>query len=216
MSANQGQYSEELGLQSIKKSIENEAKLRHDIILSEGKKEAEKIIKEAKSEAEKTKNKLFSDAKNQANQHKQQRISKIKLESQMNFLKFREEVIDNILVDLQTDLQKFTKTKEYPKVLERFLLESALAIGGGDLEILMKKEDQTHLSDALLSKISKEVNTEIGVVTKFSFGKPLTNTIGGLKTFRKDGKILVDDTFEARINRKIDVIRNTVVEKLLS
>lgn len=202
------------GLALIKKSIEAEAKTKADLIVKEAKAEAEAILKDARAEAEKLKASLLAEQESKAKQILQKEISKKRLAGKMEVLETREQVIESLMTDLRTELQKYTKDKAYAKTLETLFMEAALAIRGGDLVLSLRDEDKPIFSKEKLSELAKKVEKETGTPTTIELAEGSLKTIGGLKVSAKDGSVWVDNTFESMIERQYDDLRIAIMQAL--
>ncbi len=202
------------GLALIKKSIEDEAKSKAALMVKEAKAEAETILKNAHKEAEKLKASLLREQENKAKQILQKEISKKRLQGKMEVLETREQVIESLMTDLRTELQKYTKDKKYAKTLENFFMEGALAIGGGDLVLELRDEDKPLFSKEKLAELAKKVEKETGNPTTVELADGSLKTLGGLKVSAKDGSVWVDNTFESKIDRQYDDLRIAIMQAL--
>ncbi len=203
------------GMARIKRSIEAEVKAKAEQIETEAKAEAARILEEAKAETEKLRIRILREQEAKAKQFMQMEISKKRLAAKMDYLQHRENMIDALFTDLKTELQKYTKNKEYGETLEKFLEESALAIGGGEMIVEMRSADKKLLPDEKLKAIAEKIEKETGVPTTFELSKTDLKTLGGVKVKAKDGSVSVDNTFEARMERLYDDLRVTMMNALV-
>jgi vacuolar-type H+-ATPase subunit E/Vma4 len=198
----------------MKEEIEAIAKAEADQIRSQGKLKGDQILADAKNEAKSIKKKILDQAKSEAEKNKVREISRKKLSIKMDYLQTRESVIDEIFVEAQSQLQKFTKSGDYQKFLETLLESSAESIGGGDLNVHLRKEDKGHFTKESLDKIAKNVSKSTGVDTKISVSDSNLNSLGGLQLIRSDNRLFVDNTFESRLERKNEKTRVGLLELL--
>jgi vacuolar-type H+-ATPase subunit E/Vma4 len=199
---------------SIKKVINAQAEESITKIKNDAQKEKDRILKSAKLEAEKIEKDKTNIAEANAKQNKLREVSRKKLSAKMEFLKLREEIIDSILVETRSAIQKFTQTDKYSNYLEKILEESATSIGGGNLKLELRKEDKSLLSKDILEKISESVTKSTGLATKFIVEKSDLQSIGGVNITRDDDKLMVNNTFESKLERNIDEIRVLILNAL--
>jgi V/A-type H+/Na+-transporting ATPase subunit E len=83
-----------------------------------------------------------------------------------------------------------------------------MEIGGGELIVLLKKEDVAKIKDSITS-IEKSVTEETGVNTTLEMGENI-NTIGGVVIKTKNGDIEVNNTIESRMLRFKKSLRSEV------
>lgn len=210
----EGKPDDDLALSRIKEEIEARAQRKAEKKVNEAKEKAKEIIQDAKDEAQQLKKKIINEAENDAAKAKTREISRKKLSVKMDYLETRESIIDEIQVEAKSQLQKFTKSKEYPEFLETLVKSTALSIGGGDLVLHLRTEDKSHLTKDSLAKIGKEVSKETDEDTTITVGNDNLNALGGIKMVRSDNKLFVDNTFETRLDRKSDDIREALLDLL--
>ena len=207
-----GRPDENLALTKFKEAIENQAKEKTDTILAEAKAQAKEIIKKSKKEIALIKSETITKAENEAKLAKTREVSRKKLSLKMDFLDAREQVIDEILIETKSKLQTYTQSKEYAEYLNRDLIISGKSLGGGNIIIAMRSDDKSHLSKESLAKISKEIYETTGVETELSVSDEDLTTIGGFKLIRSDGRLFIDNTFEAKLDRNKAEIRVSILD----
>lgn len=203
-----------LAFSNFKKEIESQANLRSKEIIQGGKEEATKIVEASKKEADKYKSDLLNKAKSEANQIKVREVSRKKLSAKMDYLEVRDRVFEELIVEAKSKLQAYTKSGEYSAFLKGILKESAVSMNGGELIIQLRSEDKSLLSQDILDSVAKEVKGSTGVDTIISISKDDLKALGGMKLIRSDNRLFVDNTFEARLARKEEDIRISLVEIL--
>ena len=204
----------QLAMSRMKEEIEKIANKEADSKLSEAKLQAEKIVADAKNESDAIKKRILDQARNEAETKKVREVSRKKLSVKMDYLQTREGLIDEIIVEAKSELQKYTKSKEYPGFLSKLVKSSALSIGGGDLVLHLRTEDKSHFTNDSLAKISKEVTAETGLDTSISVSDDNLNALGGIKLVRSDNRLLIDNTFESRLLRANEETRVALLEVL--
>lgn len=206
--------SRDLAMSRMKEEIEAIAKSEATDVVKQADEEAKQIIDGAKKEAERIKKGILDEAKSEAEKAKVREISRKKLAIKMDYLQTRESVLEEIIVEAQSQLQKFTKSKDYPGFLENLVKSSAISIGGGNLNIQLRKEDKSHFSKESLDKLAKEVSKVTAEETSFAVDDKNLDALGGIRVVRNDNKLYVDNTFESRLERKNEQIRVSLLEAL--
>ena len=82
------------------------------------------------------------------------------------------------------------------------------------LEVLVNPRDKGLLSEAEVSRISAETGKELGTSISLRVSEEPLTCIGGVVVRSADGKVRVDNTFEARIERFRETIRTHVAKEL--
>lgn len=200
--------------ESIKTVIIQEAEDKIKKIKENAEIERAKILQIGKKEAEKIKNEALAGAENKAQQMKRRETSRKKLSAKMDYLKLRDEIIENVLVETRAALQKVTKEPKYKDLLKKLLLESGLAIDGGKLHLSLKMDDASLFNATEIADIAKHIEEQTRNATSITLSQNAINTIGGLRLERADGKMWIDNTFETRMQRDAGDIRLAILKML--
>jgi V/A-type H+-transporting ATPase subunit E len=144
----------------------------------------------------------------------QQIISEAKMKSRRMELDSREEVIEESFKKAEEKLVKIASSEsaEYKESIKNIIIEAALEIGGGDLILLLKSEDEAKIKDSI-SEIENDVKAKTGKETNLEIGNNI-NTIGGTIIKTKNGDIEVNNTIEARMLRFKKSLRSEVARIL--
>lgn len=202
------------GTEKIVSSILSDAKFNADSISEEAENESKSILEEGKKIALMEKEKILEDSKKQSAMRYQQIISEAKMKSRRMELDSREEVIEESFKKAEEKLEKIASSEsaEYKKSIKNIITEAALEIGGGDLIILVKQEDETKIKDSI-SEIENNIKAKTGKETNLEMGSNI-NTIGGTIVKTKNGDIEVNNTIEARMLRFKKSLRSEVARIL--
>jgi V/A-type H+-transporting ATPase subunit E len=201
------------GAEKIVDKIISDSNTKADNIIKEAEEKAKTIIEESKINAQQKENQILENAKKEANIRQQQIISDAKLNSKRKIQESREELMVETLDKATKELEQIAATSpEYKDSLIKLTKEAALEIGGGSLEILLKKGDAEKVENTLKT-IEDEVSQKTGTPTTIKIG-PIISTIGGVKLKTTDGNIEVDNTIEARLERFRSMLRLDVAKVL--
>lgn len=217
---NQQDYEEtrpddSLAFSRIKEEIQKIADEQADKIINEGNNQAKEILNAATAKAQQENSNILNQATTAAENIRIQEVSRKKLAIKMDFLKYRDEIFQEIQIEAKSKIQKYTKTAKYKEFLVKLVENSSLSIGGGKLSLVVRKEDQSMFPKAELSKIAEKVSKQTGNKTEIQISKDELVSLGGLKLVRSDQKLFVDNSFEVRLERNTDTIRTRLL-KLLS
>jgi V/A-type H+-transporting ATPase subunit E len=160
------------------------------------------------------KEKILEDGKKQSAMRYQQIISEAKMKSRRMELDSREEVIEESFKKAEEKLVEIASSEsaEYKESIKNIITEAALEIGGGDLILLLKQEDEAKIIDSI-SEIENDVKAKTGKETNLEMGNNI-NTIGGTIIKTKNGDIEVNNTIEARMLRFKKSLRSEVAHIL--
>lgn len=221
------------GADKIVSNIMSEAQGKADANISEAQAQVDAILADGEKRAEATKLKISEDAAKQAEMRYQQIISEAKMNARRAELGAKEEVIEEAFNKATEDLTNMANTNdtEYVDALIEMIKEAAVEIGGGDLIVLLKKEDIPKIEGKLehivglikslikrekpsdLNMIAKEVSRETDVETTLEIGEPI-DTIGGAILRTRNGEIQVNNTIESRMLRFKKSLRSEVAKTL--
>ncbi len=111
------------------------------------------------------------------------------------------------------------KGAEYSNVLGGLIRDAVLSIiaGGGvpssELEVVVSTEDASYVNPDMLKEISDEIS-DGGAKIGLSLSEERIKSVGGVIVRRKDGKIVVNNTFEQRMERFSTSLREDIVKAL--
>ncbi len=201
------------GTDKIIASIMSEAQGKADNNIQNAQAEVNSINQDAQKEADIEKNRILENGKKQSDMKYQQIISEAKMNARRAELGAKEEVIEAAFEKATTDLTAIASGNDaqYIDSLSKMIKEAAEELGGGELIIQMKKEDEDKIKGKL-SQIAEEVK-EIGEAPSFELGEPI-DTIGGAILKTKNGDIEVNNTIEARLLRFKKLLRSEVANVL--
>ncbi|KAK2673287.1 V-type ATPase subunit E [Fusarium oxysporum f. sp. vasinfectum] len=141
----------------------------------------------------------------QATMSQQITRSTVANKTRLKVLGARQELLDNIFEEAQKKLAEGAKDKgKYQKALKGLLLEGFYALNEPELQVRARKKDYDVVKKAI-EEAAKEFKKELGkdITAKIQEDDPLPrgNSIsaGGVVVISGNGKIDIDNTFEARL-----------------
>lgn len=204
------------GTDKIVSNIISGAQSKVDVIISEAEAEVQSIKDNGNREAELSKQRILNDGEKQSKMRYQQIVSEAKMNSRRAQLRAREDVIEEAFNKATEELEDIASSSSdvYKKSLIEIITEAALEIGGGDLIIQLKSEDEDKIKGNL-NEIESDVESKIGVKTTLEIGEPI-KTIGGAILKTKNGEIEVNNTIESRMLRFRKDLRSKVAKILFN
>ena len=208
--------------------MESSANKILDRILNDAKEEAKAIIKEAKRSAEMLLEKqrklalhnadkevysLLKRAENEAAVIKGKVTTDIKRRAGWVVLSEKERLVTSVLNEVKNRLVNLQKSEEYLPVLEKLIIDAGTVLGGGTLEVMLNENDSS--LPLKLNKLEKKIADGTGVKTRLKISKQQIKAVGVIvKTV--DGRIFVDNTFEAILSRRERELRLKIARILFS
>lgn len=199
-----------------------------DRILNDAREEAKAIIKEAKRSAETLLEKqrqlashsaekevysLLKRAENEAAVIKGKVTTDIKRRAGWLVLSEKERLVTSVLNEVKNRLVNLQKSEEYLPLLEKLIVDAGTVLDGGTLEVMLNENDSS--LPLKLNKLEKKIADGTGVKTQLKISKQQIKAVGVIvKT--NDGKIFVDNTFEAILSRRERELRLKIARILFS
>ncbi|KAJ4310163.1 V-ATPase V1 sector subunit E [Fusarium piperis] len=208
--------------------VDNELRKMTAFIKQEAMEKAREIEIKANEEFEIEKSKLvrqetdaidvqYEKKFKQATMSQQITRSTVSNKTRLRVLGARQELLDSIFEDAQKKLAEGAKDKgKYQKVLKGLVLEGLYALNEPELQVRARKKDYDVVKKAI-EEASKEFKKQLGkdVTVKLQEDQPLADGItGGVVIISGDGKIDIDNTFEARLRLLEDSAAPAVREAL--
>jgi len=187
------------------KSIVEEAHKSVEIMLENQRESAHRkagedsssMLKRAEGEAEIIKETVFTDAKRKAG---------------WMVLSEKNRLVTTVLDEVKTRLKTFPQSENYVSILEKIIVDAGTVLGGGTLEVLLNEHDLT--LPLKLSMLAKAIAEKTGTKTQLKLSKQKIEALGGAVVQTPDGRIVVNNTFEATLKRREKELRLKIVRIL--
>ena len=187
-----------MGLEQLSKQLLMDAKKEANTVISAAEKEKEKII----SDAEEKKRQLLSEAKRKAKEMAQRQKSELLSGASIRAKQIvdaeKNAVVEKALQAVFAEISLVRETKQYDKLLRTLAEEGQKELGKESIIIVNEKDHG--VAKKLFPHLSKET-------------APIT---GGAIVSTKDGKIRVDNSFEAIFEQNKDWLKREVFEEMFA
>ncbi|BAA31105.1 V-type ATP synthase subunit E [Pyrococcus horikoshii] len=194
------------GAELIIQEINKEAERKIEYILNEARQQAEKIKEEARRNAEAKAEWIIRRAKTQAELEKQRIIANARLEVRRKRLAIQEEIISSVLEEVKRRLETMSED-EYFESVKALLKEAIKELNEKKVRVMSNEKTL-----GLIASRIEEIKSELGDVS-IELGETV-DTMGGVIVETEDGRIRIDNTFEARMERFEGEIRSTIAKVL--
>jgi V/A-type H+-transporting ATPase subunit E len=185
-----------------------------ELILQEARKDAGEIQGESEKKAQAKKSAILTKGQQQAERERQRVLADAKMQVKRETFDVKEDLIKKAFGDAEERLKKLTDAPEYGGILKKLIVESGSVVGGGPLEVLVRKKDRALLSEKDLADLAKEISKATGKDTELELSEETITTIGGAIVRSKNGSIEANNTIESRISRLRSELRFKVAEIL--
>ena len=207
--------------------MESEAQKITDQILIDAREDSKSIIVEARKSAEMMLERQSELGRQKAAERVSSIVGKARNESDITrgmvftdtrrkagwmVLSEKERLITNVLDETKSRLAALAKTEKFIPELERIILDAGIALGGGELQIILNERDSA--LPLKLNAISKTVSEKTGNRTELKLSKERTKASGGVIVKSADGKVVLDNTLEAMLKRREKELRLRIAKNL--
>ena len=188
-------------------------------ILTQGKREAEKIVSQAREKADHlvaAEEARGREAMRRANEELRAQalltarnlVDRAALESKRRIAEAKETLLGEIFNLGMERLQAFRHQADYPDWLRRLLLKALQELTGEGLRILANPEEAKWLTAELLTKVGQETGAHLELELDAEVPP------GGFIAVREDGRMRMDQTFQGIINRQRERLRTEIAQRL--
>ena len=164
--------------------------------------EAAEIKRSAESKAELIKASHLENAQRSVEAERNKRIYNAKAENKMRIIKEKDAVIERAFFDAKKTLDNFRDDVDYKENFKKMLQEAVHEFEDEKVSLHVDPRDET-LCRQVLSELGR--NSEI--VTNLT-------SAGGLAVSTKDGKVVVSNTIETRLNNVKQLLKREVFSTL--
>jgi V/A-type H+-transporting ATPase subunit E len=195
----------------MKNEILANAEEKAKAIVNRANQMASDILEDAKLKAERISKDVIEKTKKEENLRLRRESAKTKLTTRTNFLKSKDELINEAFDQAWEKIRAIANSAEYPNILNDFAIEAVCGLGGGDLKLKISTGHGKYIN---AKQIQQVVTQKTGTTTTLTVIEEDLRSIGGAIATNTDETIIIDNTFEARLRRMRDDIR-TEIAKIL-
>ncbi len=195
------------GITNIIEIINAKTVEKEQEIISEAEKHKKIKLEEAKRRADDKASSITKKADLQAKSEILKYEASAKLKSKYRMLEAKDVLINDVLTAVEKQMESTVGKAEYKKILTRLIVDGCKAISAEKLELIFPK---SHASYIDIAEIEKTVAKEIGKKTKLTISKETKRSKGGVIIRTLDNVKWVDNTFENRLERFENTVRDTI------
>ncbi len=182
------------GLLSIAKEVLADVEKEAESMILKAESQAERILDEAEKAAKERYSSITKEGEERIKTERTERTVLFEIETENRLLQAQEEIVNEIFERTLSHLREYVSTREYQECLTRLIIEACGKINADKMVIQLNQNDYAALTEERLGNISKEAGVKL-----VKSDKPI-NIIGGVIVKSPDGKIVVDNTLENRLN----------------
>lgn len=209
------------GVHKIINEIEKSAEQTAASLMAQAKGKADAMLSDATRRAEEERHAIQSRAELEAQRESQRILAEARIRVRREQMRAQEEMLQDSFQQAWETLRIMAEIGSidgvvYKDILDRLIVESIVSSGAVSLEVLVNQRDRAFVGCEMLSRLATKVSDELGRVISLSLSSETLMCLGGVVVRSTDGKVCVDNTLEARMERFKDVLRVRVAKELFS
>lgn len=201
------QTSSEILLKEIQAQSQTEA----DAIIEQARKEARQVQSQSEKDTERLRRDIIQKAEVQAEKIRRKILSGVHLEVKKQTLKLRETTILKVIDAIREKAESLRQSAEYLPILKDMVLEGVQALDVNIVQIVPGDVERKLLTETVLEEIVKlSGNSDLNL----SLSKETLDE-SGVIIESQDGRTRYDNRFKAKLKRKNDTIRLTILKEIM-
>jgi V/A-type H+-transporting ATPase subunit E len=185
-------------------------------IIEKAKQTAEDIIARANRASEAAAEKILKEAREKGEIASKRLASSVNLEVRRVKFRAREEVVREIHERVEKALESSRASADYSRVLSDLALEAIRNLDGDSFIVGAVPEDIGIIEKEVFPAVRKQLKEEGRDVTRLAAEQLDRPVIGGVQVGVPGGNVIYDNTFEARLYRLREEIRNIIFDNVFS
>jgi V/A-type H+-transporting ATPase subunit E len=191
-----------LAIDDILRALEEKAEARLESIKMDTQMRVNEVMAKAEKDAARTKRLRLKKVQDSIRSEATAVVYSASLKAKNELIKAQDETVDDALRRTEQKLLELHKADSYPEILKT-LIDECLGYITGEVVLQVRSDDQ-----ALVEKLMKEKQVAYRID-----GADLSAS-GGLVASSADGKIVVDNTFDSRLEKARDKLRLEIAQTL--
>jgi vacuolar-type H+-ATPase subunit E/Vma4 len=183
-------------------------------ILEKARSTAADIRGKAEAKRDETAGRILKEAQERGEMESRRLLSSVSIEVRRAKLRAREEVVGVITKKVQGLLEGIRSSEEYPDILTGLVVEAIIGLEGKSFVVYVDKKDLDLLEKTVFPRVKERMAAESAPVSSLQ-ARPLDkSSTGGARVGHPGGKVIYDNTFEARMFRYRDDIRMMIFDEV--
>lgn len=197
-------------------SIREDGEKEIESILEKANQTADDIVARANRAGEEAAEKILKEAREKGEIARKRLLSSVNLEVKRAKLRAREEIVQAVHDRVGKALAGHLKSGDYASVLTGLVLEAVSALEGGSFIVRANAGDIDLVEGTVFPAVRKAAGEGGRSISKLE-AKPFERpSSGGVQVGVPGGNVIYDNTFEARLYRLREEIRNIIFEEVFS
>jgi V/A-type H+-transporting ATPase subunit E len=201
--------------EALIEGIEQDALKEARTLVEDAKKRAEESIRGAQNRAAGILKQAREKGEERARQFAEREARTVESEVKKIHLKTRDELRKEIMVSIRRELQQLPEKKEYPEILLSWLAEAARGIGSDEGLVYPGRKERELIGPDMLKRASELSGVRLSLADEEN--KAISSIISGrlgVVVSDREGRIVFDNSMEARIRRMETELRRMIDREL--
>ncbi|MBU8922489.1 MAG: hypothetical protein KOO63_11785 [Bacteroidales bacterium] len=183
-------------------------------ILEKAERTASEILEKARNMADEIGGKILREAEEKGDLARRRLLSSVNIEVKRAKLKAREEIVSKINEEVERGLADARSETEYPELLADLIVEAISGLEGDTFQVYVDRRDIGLLDEKVFRMVRETMAVESRDISGLEALVLEKSSLGGARVGVPGGKVIFDNTFEARIYRLRDRTRNIIFEEV--
>ena len=185
-------------------------------VLEKARQTADDIVAKANRAGEEAAGKILKEAREKGEIARRRLLSSVNREVKRAKLRAREEIVSAVHERVEKVLAGYRMEGDYASVLTGLVLEAVSALEGDSFIVQANAKDIDLVEGAVFPAALEAVEDGGRAISKLE-AKPFERPVsGGVQVGVPGGNVIYDNTFEARLYRLREEIRNIIFEEVFS
>ncbi|MBN2184007.1 MAG: V-type ATP synthase subunit E [Candidatus Krumholzibacteriota bacterium] len=175
---------------------------------------ASEITEKAEKNGEAIAEKILKESQEKGEAIHRRTLSSVNIEVKRTRLKAREEIVSAINLKVLGALENIRSGGDYPDLMADMIVEAVMGLEGSSFQVYADRGDIDLLKNEVFDIVREKA---LGKGIKIELLEAMVlekSSIGGARVGVPGGRVIFDNTFEARIYRMRDDIRNIIFEEV--
>lgn len=199
---------------NLEDEILADARRRAERTLQRARREAERVVREAKGVAQQERERLMEMARQRT--EREQRMQEARLGQELQRMRRQafQDVLDNVRAEAERELGALPGDEEARQMLVRLAAGAIDAMHGERFLLVLRPEDRERWRNGIAEEVRSAVSSGSGRSVRVAVADEDLKATGGLLVRAQDTSEMVDQSFEARMERLWEEIRGHVADTL--
>jgi len=204
------------GLQIIE-SILSEADTRASRILESAENAANAVRDNARKDGERARDEVSAKTRERCERTRTQELATARIEAKRLLLAARENVAEHVLKQVKAKLEAIRSSPDaYAQSLWNLAAEAVAAIGLPEVVLRISKTDAGFLGDSFAGLLAADSRVSAAGVSKVGLQLEEYDLGGGCTAQSPDGRVVYDNTYRTRMQRKRRELRAMIVRDAMT